>query len=71
MKRTVAQIERNLQDAGCTEDVIQAFLAYVDQGKTSDGMKLLERHRRSLLEELHQWQKKIDYLDYLIYHMEE
>lgn len=69
MNRTPSQIAQNLKDAGCTDEVIQIFLVDLEQGKTTEGMKLLEHHRRQLLVGLHLWQKKIDCLDYLIYQM--
>lgn len=65
------QIVQNLKDAGCTDDFIQTFMGDLEQGKTAEGMKLLRKHRRFLLDSTHEWQKKIDCLDYLIYQMKE
>lgn len=64
-------IVQNLKDAGCEDEIIQRFLTAVEQRKTEDGIRLLRRHRRSLLEKLHEWQKKIDCLDYLLYQLNE
>ncbi|MBO5070192.1 MAG: hypothetical protein J6C37_07510 [Roseburia sp.] len=69
VQRTEAQIMQNLKDAGCTDEFIQAFMADLEQEKVSDGMKLLQKHRRFLLDNTHAWEKKIDCLDYLIYQM--
>lgn len=71
VRRSETQIVQNLKDAGCTNDFIQAFMASLEQGKASDGVKLLQKHRRFLLDSTHEWQKKIDCLDYLIYQMKE
>ncbi len=71
VKRSEIQIVQNLKDAGCTDDFIQAFMADLEQGKAADGMKLLRKHRGFLLDNTHEWQKKIDCLDYLIYQMKE
>lgn len=60
----------NLQDAGCNPETITAFLEEWKAGKTTDALKLLATHRRSLLEEIHKGQKQIDCLDYLVYQME-
>lgn len=58
---------RNLQDAGCDETTIQAFMDELREGKLGKGEKLLEQHRRSLLNDLHAEQKKIDCLDYFLF----
>lgn len=62
-------IIQNLIDAGCRDELIESFMADVRGNKFSDGMKLLEKHRRKLLDDLHKEQKKIDCLDYLVYRM--
>lgn len=69
VQRTEDQIMQNLKDAGCTNEFIQAFMADLKQEKVSEGMKLLQKHRRFLLDNTHAWEKKIDCLDYLIYQM--
>lgn len=67
--RSESQIVQNLKDAGCTDDFIQAFMENLEQGRMADGEKLLRKHRRFLLDNTHEWQKKIDCLDYLMYQM--
>ena len=71
VNRSELQIVQNLKDAGCTDEVIRTFLEDLEQGTFSDGVKLLQKHRRFLLNNTHEWQKKIDCLDYLIYQMKE
>jgi hypothetical protein len=56
----------NLQDADCSEDFIQRFLQEPDPGKR---LQLLSVHRRHLLDGIHDGQKKLDILDYLIFTM--
>ena len=63
-------IIQNLRDAGCDEDKINAFIKDIWEDKISDGLKLLSTHRRSLLDHLHEKQKQIDCLDYLVYQFE-
>ena len=61
---------QNLKDAGCNEDSITAYIKEIRAEKISDGLKLLSIHRRSLLAHLHEDQKRIDCLDYLVYQLE-
>lgn len=61
---------QNLVDAGCDNDTITAFIEHIHEEKIAEGLKLLALHRRSLLDELHKEQKRIDCLDYLVYKME-
>ena len=63
------QIEENLRDAGCTDDFIQVFMVDLEQQNNVDSMRMLQKHRCFLLDHCHEWQKKIDCLDYLIYQM--
>lgn len=58
---------QNLKDAGCDEETIQTFINNLQNGKQVKGMRLLENHRRSLLDNLHEEQKRIDCLDYLLF----
>lgn len=60
---------QNLKDAGCDSATVTAFLKEVKSGKSARAMKLLEKHRRTLLDDLHENQKQIDCLDYLVYQM--
>ncbi|MBD5138274.1 MAG: hypothetical protein HDT24_03050 [Ruminococcus sp.] len=62
-------IIQNLKDSGCGENTIKTFVNNFNDKKFSDGLKLLEVHRRTLLDELHKEQKQIDCLDYLVYKM--
>lgn len=60
-------IVQNLKDTGCDQDTITAFMDDLREENITDGLKLLSTHRRSLLDELHKAQKRIDCLDYLVY----
>lgn len=70
MKRDETAIRQNLIDAGCGQEFIAEFMEEYMQGKTAEELKLLAAHRRTLLDELHREQKRIDCLDYLVYTME-
>jgi hypothetical protein len=62
------EVVLNLQDADCSEDFIQRFLQESD---TEKRLKLLSAHRRQLLNGIHDRQKKLDILDYLIFTMKQ
>jgi hypothetical protein len=54
----------NLQDADCPPDLINQFLQEPDPEKR---LRLLSVHRRHLLDGIHDGQRKLDILDYLIF----
>ena len=67
-------ILQNLQDAGCQEDVIKQYCELEAQPRSIDLIRrdqkmLLVRQRKELLDDLHQCQRKIDCLDFLLYQM--
>lgn len=58
---------RNLKDAGCDETSIKRYLKLGAEGKEKEQYRLLSAHRAVLLDQIHENQKKLDCLDYLIY----
>ena len=62
-------IVQNLIDAGCGQELIAEFMEDFRKENISKDLKLLAAHRRSLLDNLHKEQKRIDCLDYLVYKM--
>lgn len=63
----IEKLIQNLKDSNCSEDLIAEIVTLDNKGEISKELKLLERHRKNLLEKLHQNQKYIDNLDYLIF----
>lgn len=61
---------QNLKDAGCNSDIIEDFMKDMRENRKASGLKILAEHRRFLLNSLHESQKKIDNLDYLIYQIQ-
>lgn len=59
---------QNLKDAGCTDEMAERFMTLQDS--EDQQIRLLSGHRKRLLETLHQVEKRIDCLDYLIYQMQ-
>lgn len=56
-----------LKDAGCDEKLEQELVALQETGKTDEFLRLLAKHKTSLLTDLHRVQKRIDCLDFLVY----
>ena len=61
---------QNLKDAGCTDEMVEKFMALQDIEDEEQQMQLLSGHRKHLLEKLHNEEKQIDCLDYLIYQLQ-
>ncbi len=60
-------IVQNLIDAGCGKEFIAEFMEALRKDNISEDLKLLQAHRRLLVDDLHKEQKRIDCLDYLVY----
>lgn len=60
---------QNLEDAGCAPDTIECCIACMEQGKKKELLKRLEEHRTGLLNKVHEEEKHIDCLDYLVYQL--
>ena len=60
---------QNLEDAGCDKKTMEQFLVLEIAGEKQDQLNLLEKHRRCLLEKVHEGEKQIDCLDYLVFQM--
>jgi len=58
---------QNLKDAGCDSDIIECCISCMEQGKKKELLKRLEDHRNGLLHKVHEEEKHIDCLDYLVY----
>ena len=67
---TKSIFRQNLIDAGCGPELIGHCAALAQQKETAELMRVLSHHRRILLDAVHQNEKRIDCLDYLIYHLE-
>lgn len=60
-------VVKNLEDAGCDTKKVQEFLALEEKQDEKEQLKLLALHRKKLLDTVHKEEKRIDYLDYLVY----
>ena len=67
---TLGIVYQNLKDAGCEKQCVEEFLALEQEGKRREQLKLLELHRQKLLDRVHEEERQIDCLDYLVYQMQ-
>jgi len=57
---------QNLKDAGCADELIETFAFFNGEENIHERLNLLSKHRASLLNKIHENQKRLDCLDYLI-----
>lgn len=60
---------QNLVDAGCERETAEQCMALEKAGKRAELLRILSRHRAALLDAVHENQKRIDCLDFLVYQM--
>lgn len=60
-------LRENLQDAGCAEPTLSQCLALAERGEARQLLGLLAQHKRSLLDGIHQSERCVDCLDFLVY----
>jgi hypothetical protein len=60
---------QNLIDAGCAPEMAHACISLVKEEKKCEVQRILCHHRDSLLDAVHENQKKLDCLDFLLYEM--
>ena len=60
---------QNLKDAGGDDEVVKTFMELAETGEKQKQYRLLEKHRRDLLEKVHNRERQIDCLDYLVFQM--
>ncbi len=63
-------VVENLREAGCSEETIQCCMECLDDGRKEELLKRLEKHRSGLLKKVHEGEKQIDCLDYLVYQID-
>lgn len=62
-------LRQNLLDAGCDTETIQRCMLLIQAGETARLEAILVSHRQALLSAVHQNEKRIDCLDYLLYQL--
>ena len=61
---------QNLVDSGCSPEIVRQCMALAQKRNQAELIRVLSLHRRTLLDTLHQSEKRIDCLDYLVYMLE-
>lgn len=64
--QTDTSVIQNLRDAGCSPEMTEQFMQLRSENQYENQLRLLSGHRAGLLEKLHEYQRKIDCLDYLM-----
>lgn len=60
------ELSRCLSDCGCSSEIIKEIETLQQNGNGEEALRKLRRVRCDLMEQLHESQKKVDCLDYLI-----
>lgn len=68
-KKQKEALLQNLQDAGCTQAIIEQYIKSYNAGNTVSQISILTQHRNSLLSRVHEEQNKLDCLDYLLFQL--
>ncbi len=64
---TMGILHQNLVDAGCSKDLIETCMELAKANKWKRLLPLLAKQRINLLDLVHDGQKQIDCLDFLVY----
>ena len=64
--QTDYSVEQNLENAGCTKEYIKHYMSL--QGSGKEQLNILEDYRDELVKQMHDVQRKLDCLDYLLFY---
>lgn len=64
---TMGILYQNLVDAGCSKDLIEICMEFAKENQWNRILPLLSKQRINLLNSVHDGQKQIDCLDFLVY----
>ena len=63
-------LRQNLLDAKCGKELREQCMALSEEGQQVRMVSLLKGHRADLLDTIHEYQKALDSLDYLLFQTE-
>lgn len=63
------EILQNLRDAGCDESSVEEISSALMRSDRCTAIRLLERQRRELLDNVHRTESRISCLDYLVHEL--
>ncbi len=61
---------QNLKDAGCDRKIIECFMECMAQDDFDGQLRLMKEQRKCLLDRVHEEEKQISCLDYLVYRID-
>lgn len=64
-------LECSLKDCGFEEAAAAQYIRYAEENRTADLLRLLNRQRKKLMENLHTAQKRVDTVDFMIRSVEQ
>ena len=64
--QTKYSVEKNLEDTACKKEFIQHYMSLQDSSK--EQLSILEDYRDELVKQMHDVQRKLDCLDYLLFY---
>lgn len=68
-KKEKEALLQNLQDAGCTQDIIEQFIKNYDADNSVNQISILAEYRNNLLSRVHEEQNKLECLDYILFQL--
>lgn len=66
----IEEILKCMTDCGCDDAKTKAFLALKENCCTESCIRYLKRHRKQLMEQIHQMGHQVDCVDYMIRELE-
>lgn len=63
-------LAQGLTDAGCSEEAIRGICTLYQAGDYPEMLRQMKKQRCMLMDAMHESQRKVDRMDYLIYHQE-
>ena len=70
MKNGTDSLRQNLLDAKCPLFLTEECMELAQEGKSGQMLRNLKEHRKNLLALIHENQKALDCLDYLVFQIE-
>ena len=67
MERETDGLRCSLKDCGFETEDTERYLEYAEEHRAAEQLRLLNRQRRKLMDELHMVQKQVDVVDFMIY----
>lgn len=67
LRDSMEDVVQNMRDAGCSSETIHSCISSIQNGRKEELLKKLYTQRNSLLDKVHEGERQIDCLDYLVY----